>query len=165
MADVVHRERPLAADPSKTAEVENDDIAHAVVRFACGARGVLASSRVAHGRKNGLKFEVHGSKGMLSLDNERLNELNFYAADGPNETRGFRRILAAPQHPPYGSFCPAPGHGLGFNELKVIELFEIIQAILGKASAIIDFEKGLQIEKVIHAFAKSSRDRAWVSMG
>ena len=52
-------------------EVENDDIAHALVRFASGARGTLASSRIAHGRKNGLRVEVHGSAGMLWLDNER----------------------------------------------------------------------------------------------
>ncbi len=62
MVDTVHRQRPV---PGKaiTAPVENDDVAHALVRFASGARGVLSSSRVAHGRKNGLKVEVHGTKG------------------------------------------------------------------------------------------------------
>ena len=75
------------------APVENDDVAHALVRFSSGARGVLTSSRIAHGRKNGLKVEVHGTKGMLWLDNERMNELNVYIADGPADRRGFRRIL------------------------------------------------------------------------
>ena len=80
-------------------------------------------------RKNGLKIEVHGSKGMLGLDNERMNELQLYQAEGPPETRGFRTILSGPLHPPYASFCPAPGHGLGFNDLKVMELAEILKAI------------------------------------
>ena len=43
MADVVHGERPgCRAKPGKMAKVENDDIAHAIVRFRSGARGVLS---------------------------------------------------------------------------------------------------------------------------
>ncbi len=164
MADVVHNKRPLANQNGKTAEVENDDIAHAIVRFKNGARGVLSSSRVAHGRKNGLRIEVHGSKGMLWLDNERMNELNLYVAEGDAANRGFRRILSSPAHPAYGKLCPAPGHGLGFNELKVIELAEILNGVSGKPSQQIDFAKGLVIERVIHAFAESSAKGNWVQL-
>ena len=164
MADVVHDKRPIAGEPGKMASVENDDIAHAVVRFRNGARGVLSSSRVAHGRKNGLRIEVHGSKGMLWLDNERMNELNLYVAEGPASARGFRRILSSPAHPAYGKLCPAPGHGLGFNELKVIELAEILHAIQGLPSNHIDFTRGIRIEQIIHAFAQSSTARGWVNI-
>ena len=164
MADVVHERRPVAGEAGKMATVENDDIAHAVVRFRSGARGVLSSSRIAHGRKNGLKVEVHGSKGMLWLDNERMNELNLYVAEGPGAQRGFRRILSSPAHPAYGRLCPAPGHGLGFNELKVIELAEILHAIEGLPSNHVDFARGLGIEKTIHAFARSSMAQAWVNI-
>jgi len=132
MVDTVHRNRPLS--DGGTGAVENDDIAHALLRFSSGARGTLASSRIAHGRKNGLRVEVHGSAGMLWLDNERMNELNFYIAEGPPEGRGFRRILSGPLHGDYDRFCPAPGHGLGFNELKVIELAELLKAIQGAPS-------------------------------
>jgi predicted dehydrogenase len=163
MADIVYSKRPVPNEPGRMADVENEDIAHALVRFASGARGILASSRIAHGRKNGLKFEVHGAKGMLSLDSERPNEIQLYVAEGPRDTRGFRRILIAPQHPPFERFCPAPGHGLGFNELKVIELHEVLNAIQGKPSGIIDFEKGLTIERVIHAFVTSSASGRWVA--
>ena len=163
MVDVVHVMRPVPGT-SKPARVENDDIAHAMVRFASGARGVLSSSRIAHGRKNGLRIEVHGSKGMLWLDNERMNELNLFVAEGPAEQRGFKRILSGPQHPAYGKLCPAPGHGLGFNELKVIELAELLNAIAGKPSQVVNFERGLSIEKVIHAFAQSSSTHAWIEV-
>ncbi|MGE4253493.1 MAG: Gfo/Idh/MocA family protein [Parvibaculaceae bacterium] len=164
MVDVVHKARPVAGGTGK-AQVENDDIAHALLRFASGARGVMTSSRVAHGRKNGLKIEVHGSKGMLWLDNERMNELNLYVAEGPPERRGFRRILSAPQHAAYGRLCPAPGHGLGFNELKVIELAELLYAVTGRPSASVTFAQGLAIERVIHAFARSAGRGEWVSVG
>jgi predicted dehydrogenase len=164
MADVVHERRPIAGGMGEMAIVENDDIAHAVVRFRNGARGVLSSSRIAHGRKNGLRVEVHGSKGMLWLDNERMNELNLYVAEGSGAQRGFRRILSSPAHPAYGMLCPAPGHGLGFNELKVIELAEILHAVAGLPSNHVDFTRGLGIEKTIHAFARSSSAQAWVNI-
>lgn len=163
MVDVVHGQRTVPGK-AETARVENDDIAHALVRFSGGARGSLASSRIAHGRKNGLRIEVHGSNGMLWLDNERMNELNLYVAEGPAEKRGFRRILSAPHHPAYGKFCPAPGHGLGFNDLKVIELSELLNAMAGKPSRSVDFRQGLTIERVVHAFARSSASRAWVDV-
>jgi predicted dehydrogenase len=163
MVDTVHKTRPVAGS-NKTAQVENDDIAHAMVRFASRARGVLSSSRIAHGRKNGLKVEVHGSRGTLWLDNERMNELNLYIAEGPVELRGFKRILSGPQHPAYGKLCPAPGHGLGFNELKVIELAELLYAIAGKPSQVVNFQRGLTIERIIHAFAASSASGTWVSL-
>jgi predicted dehydrogenase len=162
MVDVVHRRRPVPGT-NTSAAVENDDIAHALVRFASGARGVLTSSRVAHGRKNGLKIEVHGSKGMLWLDNERMNELNLYTAEGPKESRGFKRILSGPYHPAYDKLCPAPGHGLGFNELKVIELAELLHAVSGNPSAAVDFRRGLTIERVIHAFAQSASTGGWTN--
>ncbi len=163
MVDTVHAERPLPQGGH--ARVENDDIAHALVRFASGARGTLCSSRIAHGRKNGLRIEVHGSQGMLWLDNERMNELNLYVAEGPAESRGFRRILSGPLHGDYARLCPAPGHGLGFNELKVIELAELLRAIGGAASRSVDFREGLKIERVIHAFDRSAREGIWITPG
>jgi predicted dehydrogenase len=163
--DIVHKARPLPDGSGKTGAVENDDIAHALVRFANGARGVLASSRIAHGRKNVLRIEVHGSKGMIVFDQERLNELQLYTADGPKETRGFRTILTGPAHQPYGLFCPAPGHQLGFNEVKVIELAHLLRAIMGEERAHLSFEEGLGIERVVHAIARSAKAGRWVDVG
>lgn len=79
--------------------------------------------------------------------------------------RGFRRILSSPRRPAYGRFCPAPGHGLGFNGLKVVELAGILNAVQGRPSNRVDFARGPRIEKVIHAFAQSSKVRAWVDIG
>ena len=66
---------------------------------------------------------------MLWLDNERMNELNLYLAEGPPGEPGFPPHLPAPHTVTMRAFCPAPGHGLGFNELKVIELAELVKAM------------------------------------
>lgn len=162
--DTVHTTRPLLDKPGETGAVENDDVAHAVVRFRNGARGVLASSRVAHGRKSVIRLEVHGDKGMLVFDQERMNELQLYTADGPRETRGFRTILTGPQHPPYERFCPAPGHQLGFIDLKAIELAHLLKAIKGEVKPYLTFEDGLKIEYVIDAIVRSAKSGAWADV-
>ena len=145
-----------------TARVENEDIAHALVRFASGARGTMASSGVARGRKNGLRVEVHGAEGDALARQRADEQLNLYVAEGPAEGRGFRRILSGPAHGDYARLCPAPGHGLGFNELKVIELAELLKAVRGAPSRAVDFAEGVSIERAIHAFARSAQSGGWV---
>jgi hypothetical protein len=68
-------------------------------------------------------------------------------------------------HAPYERFIPAPGHGLGFNELKIIECHELLKAIGGDGSAqIVGFEKGLEIERTVHAMARSHHEGKWVEV-
>src|SRR5690606_40037343 len=52
--------------------------------------------------------------------------------------------------------CPAPGHQLGFNELKVIECAALLRGIAGLEAAAPSFADALRIERVIHAIADSA---------
>ena len=160
----VHATRPLA-DGSGRARVENEDVASALVRFAGGVTGVLVSSRSAWGRKNRLGFEVHGDRGMIVFDQERMNEIQLYVNEGPAAEAGFKTILSGAAHPPYGAFVPAPGHQLGFNDLKVIEAAEVLRAIADGGRAWPDFAAALDIERVIHGIARSGRVGVRVAVG
>lgn len=159
----VHQTRPIPGRPGERGAVENEDVAQALVRFEGGASGVLGFSRVAWGRKNRVSWELHGTRGMLAFDQERMNELQIFTAEGPPETRGFRTIIAGPAHPPFGRFVPAPGHGLGFNDLKVIEAACFLDAIARRQPAELDFEQGLQIERTIHAIARAAESEGWIA--
>ena len=154
---VVHPTRPLP-DGSGHRAVENEDTASAIVRFASGAQGTLCTSRAAWGRKNRLDWEVHGTRGTMTFAQERLNELRLYAADGAPGRQGFRTILTGPEHPPYGAFCPAPGHQLGFGDLKTIEVAGFLRAIAAGEKATPDFTDALAIEDVIHAIDVAATD-------
>ena len=144
--------------------VETADIASALIELADGASGVVTFNRSAWGRKGRIFVQVFGSKGTLVFDQERLNEVQLYLAEGEGRCQGFRTILAAPAHAPYGRFIPAPGHSLGFNDLKVVECRELIARIQGEASWSIDFAAGLRIERTVHAVAASTREGTWVSV-
>jgi len=142
-------------DSGRRLAVENEDVASALVSFESGVTGMISSSRAAWGRKNHLAWELHGDAGMLIQDQERMNELQIFRNEGPKSDQGFKTILAGPAHEPYGNFCPAPGHGLGFNDLKTIELANFLKAIADDAPAYPDFVAALRFERVIHAIARS----------
>ncbi|MDD7971895.1 Gfo/Idh/MocA family oxidoreductase [Roseinatronobacter sp. HJB301] len=148
MTQIAVPQRP-APDGPRT--VENEDSALALIRFASGAQGSFATSRVARGRKCRLQWEVHGSDGTIVFDQENMNELWIHRAG----EAGFTRHLTGPDQPDFAAFCPAPGHNFGFNEQKVIEARDLIRAIDGGVPCGPDFAEGVQIERIIHAMARS----------
>ncbi|SDD67423.1 Predicted dehydrogenase [Paracoccus isoporae] len=143
---------PSRLSPDGPRDVENEDSAMALIRFASGAQGSFATSRVARGRKCRLQWEVHGSDGTLVFDQENMNELWLHRAG----EAGFTRHLSGPEQPDFAAFCPAPGHNFGFNEQKIIECRDLLRAIAGGSAAAPDFAAGLRIERVIHAMAASN---------
>ncbi|MFQ8433958.1 Gfo/Idh/MocA family protein [Amaricoccus sp. W119] len=152
--------RPDGAGGTKT--VETDDVGRAFLRFENGAAGTIEANWIAMGRKMQHDFEIYGSKGALLFSQERFNELHFYSAADPAGQRGFRRIEAGPDHAPYGLFCVAPGHQLGFNDLKAIEIARYLDAIAGRAPEPFGFRAGERIQTLIETIQRSSRETAWL---
>jgi predicted dehydrogenase len=144
-----------------TRRVEVDDIGRAFLRFANGAAGSIEGNWIATGRKMQHDFEVFGTKGALAFTQERFNELHFYSTADRHGRHGFRRIEAGPEHPPYGLFCVAPGHQLGFNDLKAIEVAGYLEAIAGRRAEPFNFRAGLRIQTLVEAIHDSSRAAAW----
>jgi len=141
--------------------VEVDDIGRAFLRFANGASGSIEANWIATGRKMQHDFEVYGSKGALVFSQERFNELHFYSTADAAGRRGFRRIEAAPDHAPYGAFCVAPGHQLGFNDLKAIEVAGYLAAIAGRQAEPFGFRAGWRIQTLIETIQTSARSGGW----
>ncbi|MEM7664089.1 MAG: Gfo/Idh/MocA family oxidoreductase [Pseudomonadota bacterium] len=142
-------------------EVEVDDIGRAIVEFERGTTGTIEANWVATGRKMQHDFEVYGSRGSLHFSQERFNELHYYRADDGAGRQGFRRIEASPEHPPYGSFCVAPAHQIGFNDLKAIEIKGFADAIAGLADEPFNFRAGHRIQSLVEAVQRSSKECAW----
>jgi predicted dehydrogenase len=162
--ETVIKQRPVRAGASEMRPVEVDDITRALVQFARGCNGTIEASWLSHGRKMQIEFEVVGSRGTLFFTQERLNELKLYQTGADGGRNGFRTIAAGPQHAPYGSFCVAPGHQLGFNDLKTIEIRDYLLAIAGQPVRGPDFREGWEVQKVVDAIIRSSRERAWVAV-
>ncbi|MCB1501495.1 MAG: Gfo/Idh/MocA family oxidoreductase [Bauldia sp.] len=161
--ETVTKERPLPGS-AETRKVEVDDEARALVRFASGATGSLEASWVKAGRKMTLAFEITGSKGTVEVDHERFNELRLYTVGAARGREGFKTILAGPDHQFYKEFCPAPGHQLGFNDIKTIEVMALLKSLAGGPKFMPDFREAWEIQRVVDAIVVSANEKRWVEV-
>ena len=161
---VVHEDRQDPDNHGQTKKVDNDDMVSALVHFENGVHGHIGASRVTWGRKCGLRWEVHGTKGTICYDQERLNEIQLFTRQDDPATDGFRTILTGPLHPPYQAFLPNGGHSLGYMDVKICELYELLQAIEHGGTVWPDFKAGLIIEKVMDAVDKSALSGQWMEV-
>jgi len=155
--ETVHAERPGGT-------VDNDDHAQIMCRFANGAMGHIYSSRIATGRKMGYAYEVFGTKGALRFDQEDQNALWLYEAEGPEATRGFRKILTGPAHPDYEPFCQGPGHGTGYQDQIIIEAKDFLEAIDTDQPVWPTFRDGLAVAEVVEAVMASAETGQWTEV-
>lgn len=156
-------ERPLA-DGSGTGQVENDDQAQAMLRLTGGLMGNIETSRIACGRKMGLAYTVTGTRGAIVFDQERMSELQLYRHDGPRGRRGFTTLLAGPEHPDYAAFSPAPGHGLGYNDQKIVEIRDLVEGLAADRPLYPDFRDAWRINLLIEAIEHSHTAGGWVEL-
>ncbi|WP_136066134.1 Gfo/Idh/MocA family protein [Modicisalibacter radicis] len=146
--------------------VENDDQTQALVQFDSGAAGVIESSRLAAGRVFGIYWEVSGTEGTLYMDGERFNELQVFRFSDDKRDRGFKTLLAGSQVPQYGAFFgfDFAGGGLGFFDVKVIEIHDLIQGIAGPRGCYPDFAFGHANQRIITAMDESANSGRWVEV-
>ena len=158
---IVHKEREDPKTAGYRKAVDNDDMVAALVQFENGVHGHIGASRVTWGYKCGLRWEVHGTKGTIIFEQERLNELRLFTPQDDPATDGFRTILTGPQHPPYSAFRPNGGHSLGYMDVKICELHELLTAIESDGPVWPSFSDGLVIEQVMDAVDRSSLSGSW----
>nr|WP_071797761.1 Gfo/Idh/MocA family oxidoreductase [Natronohydrobacter thiooxidans] len=154
--------RPVAPGSTERAPVKVDDMTHALLRFENGAGGSIEANWAATARTMDLSWEITGTLGALAFSQEAMNELRLWS--GMPGRNGFTRVEAGPAHPPYDAFCPAPGHHLGFNDLKVIEVAELLTAHAGVRNPGPDFREAYEVQRCIEAMQESARSGSWVAL-
>ncbi len=153
-------ERAEAPGSDRRTPSEVDDCAHALLRFENGAVGAVEANWAATGRTMDLSFEVTGTGGAIRFTQERMNELHVWTPAGRRS--GFTRIEAGPEHPPYDRFCPAPGHQIGFNDLKVIEVARFLDAIASGTEAWPNFRDALRVQRAVDRIRDSAAAGRWL---
>ena len=86
---------------------------------------------MATGRKNGLTIEVYGSRGSLSFDLERLNELQVDST----ATASSRVLVTEADHPYVGAWWP-PGHVLGWDHTFISQAADFLDRHRGGRGAV-----------------------------
>lgn len=146
--------------------VENEDQLQCLVRFSSGAAGVIEASRVAVGKVFGIYWEVNGTEGSILMDGERFNELKIARLSEAKSDRGFKTLLAGSQVPQYKAFFGFDygGGGLGYYDVKVIEVHDLIAGIAGNGPCFPDFAFGLENQRIVSAIETSMAEGGWTTV-
>lgn len=166
VAETFVKRRPLPDDPTRTARSTVDDAVLFLGRLSGGAVASFESTRVATGVKNSNRIEIHGDRGALRFDFERMNELMFFSADDPPRLAGWRTITVTHEdHPWTGSWWP-DGHGLGYDHTFVNQAADIVGALggLDPVVALPDFADAYETQRVLEAAMVSARARSAVRL-
>ena len=152
-------------DDAKKQVVDVDDEVSVLCNFESGAIGSVEATRMAWGRNNYLTVEVHGTKGSLTWNYERLNELEVcYGMEDNDGERGFRKIYTGPANPHGDVTWNIPGMNIGYGELKAIEAYEFAKAVEGGYQPTTSFTVGYQLDRVCEAVLESNEKKAWVQV-
>ena len=164
------RERPVPPENAGTAHftveggtqgaVENEDYAGALVRFGNGARGTLETSRTCVGPHVRNSFEVNGTRGALSWDFQRMNELELCRLDASGDG-GYKTVYAAPGMGDFGLFQPGAGIPMGYDDLKVSEAERFLSSIADGEQRPAGVREIVSTMRVVEAMDRSCASGRW----
>lgn len=138
-----------------------DDAVAVMARFTNGSLGTLEASRFGIGRKNGLGFQIYGSKGNIAFDLEDMNRLRFFDATDPAPIQGDRNILVTGPGHPYSANFWKPGHLIGYEHTFIATLGDFLQCLAKGEEFHPDFEDGAKVQALLEAVESSASSKQW----
>ncbi|MBN2852988.1 MAG: Gfo/Idh/MocA family oxidoreductase [Clostridia bacterium] len=154
-----------SSHPDRFGEVTVDDTTLFLAHFSNGAVGSFEATRFATGRKNGMSFEINGSKGSIRFEFERMNELQYFCNEDDERLRGFRVIQVTDSFHEYAANWWPVGHVLGYEHTFVHEFFEFAQSITNDIPAIPDFHDGYMCNVILDCVDLSIKENTWINIG
>ena len=144
--------------------VKTEDFANVLLGFDNGARGNLAVSQVAAGRKNRIRVEIYGSKKSASWCSENPEVLCFGNRDSTNEVAVRGTPAFGPDTAPYLDY--PPGHVEGFPDTFKMLFRSVYSAIAGSSSERLHAtaEDGHQEVAVCEAILASNKAGKWIKV-
>ncbi len=154
-----HYSRGEVGDP--TGPVTNEDYTGALTRFANGSVGTFEASRNIVGPQSQMAFDIHGTKGALRWNLETMNELQVFLIDDNNTHDGYTTVYAGDRFPFHGAFVPGDANAIGYEDLKVIECLQFLNAIATGEQHEPGFKEALNYVSVQQALVSSWESNSW----
>jgi predicted dehydrogenase len=107
-----------------------------------------------------MSFEVNGTRGALSWDFQRLNELQLYRTNGTGD-RGYRTVFAAPGMGDFDRFQPGAGISMGYDDLKVAEAERFLSSIADGRQRAASIHDIVSTMRVVDAMDRSCDTGLW----
>ncbi len=145
-----------------------DDAVMFLARMAGGGLASFEATRLATGYHNANRIEIHGEKGALRFNFERMNELDIYRIEGDAAQQGWTTIdvtRGGDGHPYADAWWP-DSHGLGYEHAFVNQARDILTVIGGGEPLVPlpDFADALQTQRVLQAAIDSAREHCPITV-
>ena len=143
---------------------EVDDAAAVMAYFVNGSIGTFEATRFGVGRRNGLGFELYGSKGRLAFDMEDMNRLEFTDATEELALQAPRSLLVnGPDHPYAANFWK-PAHIVGYEHTFIATLGDFLQSLADGSQFHPNFEDALRVQRIMQAVESSAASGQWTEL-
>ncbi len=157
-----------AATSQKKGASTVDDIVLFLARMESGALASFEATRLATGYKNGNRLEIHGEKGAVRFNFERMNELDWYDATLPEDVQGWSTINVTngnANHPYASAWWPV-AHVLGYEHSFINQTADILTMIAGGQPVVPmpDFADAYKVQRVLAAVTESNKNRSPVRL-
>ena len=144
--------------------IDTEDFGAVVFRMGERTRGAFTASQVSAGRKNRLNIEIYGTKGGVSWDQERPDELWIGQRNSNNQI-----IVKDPSllKPAAKSYADLPGgHSEGYDDTFKQVFRRFYQSIADPAAEpqYPQFADGLRQLTILEAELESNQTRGWVDV-
>ncbi len=141
-----------------------DDIVLFVARMESGALATFEATRLSTGYKNANRLEIHGDRGAVRFDFERMNELDWYDATLPEELQGWSTINVTngnAGHPYAAAWWPT-AHVLGYEHSFVNQAADMLNVLGGQPPVVPlpDFADAYKVQRVLAAVIESDKQRS-----
>jgi len=140
---VKHRKK---IDSEELGNVETDDFCNFMADFECGAHGMFKITRCAIGHDNTIKFDIYGTKGVLSFNLNSPDEMNLCVGEIDVESHGMHTIRVP-------------------NKYRVSQEQMFINMVNGKDCQYLPtVTDGISCQKILDSLLESSEKNCWISL-
>ncbi len=144
-AATVVKER-MKLDSDEMAPVETDDYCNFMAEFKCGAAGMFSITRCAIGESNTIKYVIYGTKGMMSFNLNKPEELTICIGEIDVESYGMHKVIV-------------PGRYYITQEQMFVDM--VSNKECEHLPTVAD---GIKCQKILDTLLESSEKNAWIDL-
>ncbi len=157
-----------AGGTQKTGKSTVDDAVIFTAGLTGGAIATFEATRLSTGHKNNNRLEIHGEKGALIWNFERMTELQWYDATLDDGVQGWSTIHVSngdAGHPYAAAYWPT-AHHIGYEHSFVNQAADMSSLIAGQEAVVPmpDFADAYETQRVLAAVTKSAKEQAVVPL-
>lgn len=157
-----------ATTVAKTGASTVDDIVLFLARMESGALASFEATRLSTGYKNTNRLEIHGEKGAIRFNFERMNELDWYDATLPEELQGWSTINVTNGNAghPYATAWWPVAHVLGYEHSFINQAADMFRVLGGEEPVVPlpDFADAYKVQRVLAAVIESDKNHTPVRL-